>query len=326
MNVLKNRLFELLEDAVKDARSLDPAVYVPNSERWHEFDEELGICEVCLAGAVIAGTFEIDADTSISPGTFYRKGQKAYMKLVAINHMRMGMWALAYYDVYREDPKAEVFEKLALIPKPGSTCFYGWPEFNAHLDSLELIIPQLREIEVEAPYLDDGTMDTVIYCPECEQEVRGSFDSSFVEGEFGREPTEKECENAYAEFTETMVKEHMEECGTDDMSGTVTIGNLYQSYMRAKEIDGAATDLVLEFLGVEDVRKFVLNQYTAALYGLEHVRLLIDDYDDRMDYLYAIFFQACMELPQFQDLEEFDDAPEHYVKEFLDRKFSQLEN
>ena len=322
MSLLRDRLFELLEDAIKAARSLDPAVYAPNSARWHEFDKELGLCEVCLSGAVIAGLDGVDVKASVSPGSFVKKNRVGH-KLVAIDHMRNGMWALAYYAAYGEVPNVEVFGKLALIPKPRPSDFCDWTTFNQLLDSLDLIIPQLREIEVDPPYImDDGTMDTVVYCPKCDKEIRGSFDSTLVEGDLGRPPTEKESEDAYAEFTRNMVNEHIEECGTEGASGTTTIGNLFQAYMRAKEIDEAATDLVLEFLGVEDVRKFVLNQYRAAYFGLEHVRLLTGDYDNRRDYFYEVLFQACTGLPQFRNLKEFDQAPEQSVEKFLEQKFS----
>ena len=321
MNFLKNRLFELLECAVKDARELPRNLYLPNSARWHEFDQGLQLCEVCLSGAVIAGTIGLSAFRTVVPTIFdtsvHRKA-KTSDKLVTIDHMRNGMWVAAWAMLYGENPDQATHFKLTSIPKPRPNNFMGWVEFDLFLDSLDLIVPQLREIEVEPPYLiDEGTMDTVVYCPECGQYVRGLFDLTNVEGEES-EPTEKEGEVAYDKFVTNLVREHMEEyCGED----STTIGDLYQSYMLAKEIDKNAADLVIEFLGVEDVKKLAFNQFKAAHYGFESVRILKNDYEYRKTYLHELLFQTCQGIAKFQGLEEFDDSAEDYVDAFLENKF-----
>ena len=140
---LPDTMTELLATAIADARSLDPAAYHPYSSVWHAPDEE-GPCRVCLAGSLIAGTFQAPLTQSLSPYVFDERDSR---KLVSINYMRSGHWVLAFSSFYRGWPSRSIESQLASLPTPSNPDFIGWHAFRIHLDSLETILPQLRKIE-----------------------------------------------------------------------------------------------------------------------------------------------------------------------------------
>ena len=61
--------------------------------------------------------------------------------------MRSGDWSRAFYIVYGVNPGARISQKLYTLRKPAHVEFNGWDEFHAHLDSLEALLPTLREID-----------------------------------------------------------------------------------------------------------------------------------------------------------------------------------
>ncbi len=135
---------DLLEVAIRDARTLDPRIYHPNSVTWHVADEQEQ-CQVCLAGSVIAGTLAATPDQTLSPDCF---PSDTPGKLEALNFMRKGHWVFAFYEFYRHWPRTSIEDRLRKLPKPINADFTGWHAFRAHLDSLESILPELREIEL----------------------------------------------------------------------------------------------------------------------------------------------------------------------------------
>ena len=58
---LPDSMTEVLVATIFDARSLDPNTYRPRSQEWHSATEE-GPCEICLAGGLIAGTFQVSPE------------------------------------------------------------------------------------------------------------------------------------------------------------------------------------------------------------------------------------------------------------------------
>ena len=135
---------DLLEVAISDARALDPRIYHPNSITWHVADAQEQ-CQVCLVGSVMAGTLAATPDQTLSPDCF---PSDTPGKLEALNFMRMGHWVLAFYEFYRHWPRTSIEDRLRQLPKPSNSDFQGWHAFRAHLDSLESILPELREIEL----------------------------------------------------------------------------------------------------------------------------------------------------------------------------------
>ena len=65
---------------------------------------------------------------------------------------------------------------------------------------------------------DDGTLDTVIVCRECGAELRYSYDPSMEEWDYGHEPTEIECQQAYDDFVDWAIEDAEDShiCGEDE--------------------------------------------------------------------------------------------------------------
>ena len=140
-----------IELAIADARSLDRTDYCPSAGRWHE--PMTSSCRFCLAGAVIAGTLSFDrhhlVEPSMMPLLKSVEANKWRQILLALDNVRGGSWGNAWARMYAKsdgvtDP---VPFELKDLPVPENTYFSGWPEFEQHLESLEEVLPALREIE-----------------------------------------------------------------------------------------------------------------------------------------------------------------------------------
>ena len=143
---LPDTLAELLTLAIADARSLDPESYRPVSSCWHGAVSQ-GPCKVCLAGSVMAGSLCCSPDDSFLPWMF---SPATYHKLKALDDMRTGNWLQAFCRVHKHRPVLSARNRLVSLPFPACSGFMDWEPFNAHLDSLETIVPRLREIELDA--------------------------------------------------------------------------------------------------------------------------------------------------------------------------------
>ena len=133
----------LLAAALSDARTLNPKTYRPNAVAWHSPADD-GNCHVCLAGSLIARTLSLSPSNYFSPYDF---GGEIADKLQALNLMREGIWTCAYFRFHGRWPAAAVYRQLEALPRADHRDFLGWPQFLKHLDSLDSILPRLREIE-----------------------------------------------------------------------------------------------------------------------------------------------------------------------------------
>ena len=145
-DLLPNTLNELLAAAILDARHLNPATYYPSFIRWHRSPMN-GHCEISLAGSIIARTYHSAHRLNIIPAMF---SLAIKHKLYAIDDMRIGKWLSAFMVLYKTSPSPEIEKSLVALPQPAHFNFKGWLQFNAHLDSLEPIVDELREIERDA--------------------------------------------------------------------------------------------------------------------------------------------------------------------------------
>ena len=138
-----NSMSDLLSAAVADARGLDRKRYNPCSDEWHD-GIAVDQCQVCLAGAFIAGTLEFQPSFDIRPSMFTHP---MHDKLLALDAMRSGDWEFAFLKFYSCRPRPDTLDALLDLPDPDDSDFYSWEEFDHHLNSLESIIPELRRIE-----------------------------------------------------------------------------------------------------------------------------------------------------------------------------------
>ena len=140
---LPSTMSSLLEAAIKDARNIDRSRYMPFSEEWHNALNS-SVCEVCLAGSLIAETFLIPFDLDFAPFMF---SDVTMRKLEAVDSMRCGFWRRVFDLIYAEVPNKAISDKLEALGMPDNADFYGWGEFDRLLNSLESLLPRLREID-----------------------------------------------------------------------------------------------------------------------------------------------------------------------------------
>ncbi|MCY4587937.1 MAG: hypothetical protein OXB98_18030 [Bryobacterales bacterium] len=145
---LPDTLSETLSLAVADARVLSRTDYHPHYRFWHGYSsEQQHLCQVCLAGSIIARSLKVDPRTITSPAAFPPGTDH---KLRAINACRTGEFFNAYCIFHNSLPSLESQKRLHSLPSPSHFLFIGWQEFDKHLASLEAIVPLLEEIELEA--------------------------------------------------------------------------------------------------------------------------------------------------------------------------------
>ena len=141
---LPSTMAGLLEVAVKDARKLDRSIYLPIYNVWHDADSSHSHCLVCLAGSVISGSLKIAPSKTVSLVSFDRRTEEL---LDAINYMRRGLWRISFELIYHRTPSLQVLDNLQALPQPSYSTFESWEDFDVHLDSLELMLPQLHSID-----------------------------------------------------------------------------------------------------------------------------------------------------------------------------------
>ena len=148
-----NRLHEILAAAIEDARGLDRKAYTPNCSVWHTayVDCDGYRCSVCLGGAVIAGRCGVPIDETIDVLTL---DQQIYRPLSALDSIRTGDWSGAWS---RFHVTVAVPENLRHLRDPEFGHFMDWNTFDENINSLEDILPKLREIEDQAL----GAIDSV---------------------------------------------------------------------------------------------------------------------------------------------------------------------
>ena len=145
--LLFNTMADFLQAAVADARKLTRSLYHPLFGVWHHPNKS-GRCEICLAGTFIAGTLRFSSCQFIDITNI--SGPVSDL-LMALDCMRTGDWAVAFYKYYSRNPHPDTELKLYELPAPRCRCFTNWTGFDIHLTSLDAVIPLLREIEQQEP-------------------------------------------------------------------------------------------------------------------------------------------------------------------------------
>lgn len=142
---LPSTLHETLPIAIDDARALDRDAYLPHGLFWHGYNtEHPDRCLVCLAGSIITRTFNVEPATVASPGNFSDQTER---KLRAINHCRVDDYSFAFAMFHNVSTPSETVSLYNCLPPPDLRDFIGWKQFEAHLKSLEKLLPSLRKIE-----------------------------------------------------------------------------------------------------------------------------------------------------------------------------------
>ena len=148
-DTLPDTMSDLLAATIADARKLDTTLYHPHCQEWHTAWDH-GPCQICLTGSVIAGALDAPHSQTFCPRMFKGAIQR---KLESLNYMRLGKWILAFKTFHQRWPKIPAARLLCHLPSPDNKNFSGWRQFNQHLDSLESILDELREIETSEAHI-----------------------------------------------------------------------------------------------------------------------------------------------------------------------------
>jgi len=100
---LPDRVGDLIRLAVKDLTLCEANPdYTVDMGKWHYYDDERGVCEVCLAGSVIAQSLGFNKGTTSDPSIFVRE----------INHKLNMLNFCRYFPPQLVDPDYAVLRKL----------------------------------------------------------------------------------------------------------------------------------------------------------------------------------------------------------------------
>ena len=147
------KLSDLIELAIADARKLDRARYRPMWSTWHQPQPLGGKCMICLAGAVIAGTLGYAPETTVgiasedtaNPRWVTITHKKWRQALCALDWARVGNWESAYRALHGTDPDGKTHDTLAWLETPVESAFSNWEDLDTHLKSLNMRANQLRQ-------------------------------------------------------------------------------------------------------------------------------------------------------------------------------------
>ncbi len=150
------RLSELIDLAIADARRLDHARYTPTWMTWHRRRPLDGKCMVCLAGAVIAGTLGCETETDIDIATSdFAEPQSTTITdkrwrraLWALDSAREGDWLEAFRALHGAYPDGNLYDAVEAVPTPADTEFDDWDQLDAHLTSLAVCANELRKLRL----------------------------------------------------------------------------------------------------------------------------------------------------------------------------------
>ena len=145
-------LSHLMEAAANEAEKLDRKQYHPSSGNWHAPETRYNgqkVCEICVAGALIAGRLKAPADCDVNPD-FYNHSIET--KLRMLDFARIGMLKSAIAGLEKDVQDApmihiEQFDEVHAISSTiENSDFRTWREFDRHLKSLRRAAAQLRKI------------------------------------------------------------------------------------------------------------------------------------------------------------------------------------
>ena len=149
-----NKLSDLIDLAIADARKLDRNRYIPMWSTWHAPGDGADQCMICLAGSVIAGRLGCPMDASVEVTTSDMAEPKSTtiesrdwrQALWALDCVREGDWFEAFHELHGRFPETELYETLEAMPEPLYTEFESWERLDTHLGSLAERANELREI------------------------------------------------------------------------------------------------------------------------------------------------------------------------------------
>lgn len=138
----------LVRLACDDYHDLDRDLYEPWYGVWHapaaRADAETDRCEVCLAGAVVAGTLQLAPDTSLDDEDV-RLSDDWWSALGALECVRRGHWYTLARDGWLTKAEADHLSGL-IVGVPDKAWFRGWKAADMHVAWARRLADTLAEM------------------------------------------------------------------------------------------------------------------------------------------------------------------------------------
>ena len=144
---------ELLKQAVADMDRLDRQQYTPISYEWHS-DKNGETCEVCLGGAVLAGTLQWEPTYELgslehSTAELSDAEKELQNKLYALDNFRTGDCrnAVAYMGIPLQNSAVEqqlIAMKMGGVPLGGN--FSSWKDWKKIRGYYETVAQKLEDL------------------------------------------------------------------------------------------------------------------------------------------------------------------------------------
>lgn len=142
---------DLIQLAIDDANSLDRNRYVANSAWWHSTNIHSQTCNICFAGAVIAGTLKGRPTHSIHPAHFHctvegRDANETSDKLSALDDFRKGNFSRGVGELPIQTTPSQRDSLNHRMSIPTHYNFSNWAEYDIFLTEMALAVTQLKQI------------------------------------------------------------------------------------------------------------------------------------------------------------------------------------
>ena len=142
-NALPDKLSELIDVAIQDAKKLDRDKYTPSYIYYYMPEEpyyDNASCYVCDAGAVMVGTLLVDKNSQADPSEFHVSTER---KLDALDHARRGAYSMAVEQLgfCLTIRQAQALDKIQRSPWME---YRTWEDFDKHLSHMKRVAGQLR--------------------------------------------------------------------------------------------------------------------------------------------------------------------------------------
>ena len=140
-NALPDKLSELIDVAIQDAKKLDRDKYTPSYIYYYMPDNrDDKRCYVCDAGSVMVGTLLVNTDMQVDPSEFDVSTER---KLEALDHARRGAYSMAVEQLgfCLTIRQAQALDKIQRSPWME---YRTWEDFDKHLSHMKRVAGQLR--------------------------------------------------------------------------------------------------------------------------------------------------------------------------------------
>ena len=144
------KLSDLVYTCFLDAGKLDNEIYHPECGEWHRPGRVIrpggkGMCLVCDAGSVLAGTLQYDFGRAYN-GEYFDLDSPIPQIMLALNDVRRGYYISALLVLGYTNISNELGKEVDKVSIPKTISYSDWDSFNTHIASLKPIAKELEDI------------------------------------------------------------------------------------------------------------------------------------------------------------------------------------